>query len=379
MESINSAKKNERLPYLDNCKIFLILLVISYHSAHAYSNSSWVFKDDSNIKWVMNYLTINRSFFMGLFFFISAYLATKSILKYNKKEFLIRKARRLLLPVFFLCFLAVPIYFYIAYISKYNSISFGRFYIYEYILKGHVTYQHGWFLVILFFFLEAYMLIYNLLIKKFNTKPIKLNLNLFTFLIFAMIIGAFSFIIRKYYSVNEWVTLLGIIGFEPAHIVQYIIMFILGIIANNNNWLNKLNKKIGVISLSIGLILIILFCTKNYIGTSIKDFINNYWAFIESIICVYLSIGIIYIFKRFFNKETKISKAIFNSYFGAFLIHNDFVVIFQVLFAKTNINVNGKYAIVAISSIIVSFLISFIFVYCYRKVRYRYFNNIVVY
>lgn len=62
MSKLNSINDNKRLVYLDNCKIFLILLVIGYHSAHAYSNSSWIFKDSVNINWISNYLTINRAF-----------------------------------------------------------------------------------------------------------------------------------------------------------------------------------------------------------------------------------------------------------------------------------------------------------------------------
>lgn len=316
---------------------------------------------------------------MGLFFFISGFLATKSIKKYRSKDFIIGKSKRLLLPVFFLCFLAIPLYFYIAYCNKYQNINFGKFYISEYIGKGHLSYEHGWFLVVLFLFLAAYMLINKLILEKIKIKLISIKLNPATLIVTALIMAVISFIVRKYYPVNEWKTILGIIGIEPAHIPQYIIMFILGIVAYKNQWLNNLNKKIGISSICIGIVFIVLFCIKNYLGETFDDLIINDWAFFESFICVFLSMGILYIFKQFFNKETNLSKMLYSSYFGAYLIHNDFVVLFQVLISEVNINVYCKYTLVSICSIILSFLVSYLFIYFYNSVRYRNLKKKVVY
>lgn len=361
MNKLNSTYDKNRLIYLDNCKLFLMLLVITYHSAHAYSNLSWIFKDKNCISGISNYLSINKAFFMGLFFFISGFFATKSVIKYNTKDFIKEKAKHLLLPVLFLSFIAVPLYFYISYLNKYNYISFLKYYIIKYILKGHLSYEHGWFLVVLFLFLVVYKIFYNLFINTNKVKNININLNLITLLFSAILISALTYIIRIYYNENEWIKLLGLIGFEPVHIMQYIIMFTLGIIAYKNNWLKHLNNYIGISSLVIGLSLILLFCTKGYLGIFYINLINKHWCFIESLICVYFSIGLIYVFKRFFNKENKISKEMVKSYYGAYIIHNNFVVLFQILVSKFNISVYVKYAIVSILAIIVSFTISYIY------------------
>ena len=72
----------------------------------------------------------------------------------------------------------------------------------------------------------------------------------------AIVMGIGSYFIRQVSPQDNWIGL-SVWIFEPAHYLQYIMMFVLGILAYRFCWLDKMTNKTGLIALSIGALLAI--------------------------------------------------------------------------------------------------------------------------
>ena len=93
----------------------------------------------------------------------------------------------------------------------------------------------------------------------------------------------------------NWVTWL--VPLEVAHLPQYFSLFLLGIIFNKKKWLENIKTSTGLIYLGFALA---IFVSKRYI----YNLLPNLWgkSLIESFLCVGLCLGLIVVFKKYFNK-----------------------------------------------------------------------------
>ncbi len=106
----------KRYIYLDNLKWVLVMLVIIHHAAstagldpigynlpHVMKSMQWQYE----VLWDINH--INQSFFMSLFFFISAYFVTSSLARKGAGRFMLDKLKRLGIPTLMTLFIILPI------------------------------------------------------------------------------------------------------------------------------------------------------------------------------------------------------------------------------------------------------------------------------
>jgi fucose 4-O-acetylase-like acetyltransferase len=352
----------KRIYYLDNLKVFLTCLVIAHHSAHGYGNimGDWIYSNHEKTTWLYNFIVVNASFIMGLFFMISGYFIPMSFKNKSIKEFIISKTKRLILPVFFILIIIVPIYFYIGTNFKlHNIFTFWDYYINVYWKMGKFSYEHGWFLVHLFLYSMVYALARDFLK---NTKFKKINkLRIRQVCMLAVVIGSLFFIVRFNYPTDKWITLFGFIGMEPAHIAQYLFFFALGILAYHNDWFNNIDKKRGWFFIISGILMALITYFNVFIPRAIWKVIWNNWGFYESFMGIFISMGLIFIFREYLNNTNKFWTSVAKSAFIAYIVHNMFVVIFQVAFDGLVIGPSLKFAFVTILSIITSFGVSILF------------------
>jgi len=126
-------EQSKKILYIDNLKVLLITLVILHHVLNTYgAEGGWYYWQKTthpaaSIPMVV-LITINQSFFMGLFFFLSAYFIPSS---YNKKgavRFVKDRLLRLGLPLVFYSFILSPVLIYLVdYFGKGQHITFLQF------------------------------------------------------------------------------------------------------------------------------------------------------------------------------------------------------------------------------------------------------------
>jgi glucan biosynthesis protein C len=92
---------SKRLYYLDNLRVFLTVLVIAHHVGQAYgpTGGDWPIKEAVSAAVLGPFFTVNRSFFMSLFFLISGYFMVMDYDHKGGSEFVKRRLQRLGIPI----------------------------------------------------------------------------------------------------------------------------------------------------------------------------------------------------------------------------------------------------------------------------------------
>jgi len=198
------------------------------------------------------FVAINQAFFMGFFFFLSAYFVQPSFDRKGPTKFLSDRLIRLGLPLLFYSFVLSPFLSYLGYyFAEGRHISY-----WQYLSGFHPRIDFGvlWFVAALLIFTLMYVA-YRIAIKK---KPIKHRglPTVKTIILTALAVGIATFFVRTIFPIG-WV--LKPLGFQLAHFSQYIVLFILGLVAYTNNWLNGLSVKICKRFLIFVIVLVVFF------------------------------------------------------------------------------------------------------------------------
>ena len=305
-------------------------------------------------------VSVNQSFFMGFFFFLSALFIELSIEKKGPQRFVLDRLKRLGIPLIFYSLIISPALNW--YVERYGydkRISFAQY------LSGYhhwVDFGVLWFVAALLLFTFIYVLIRPLI--RFNPeKTYQVPGNMAIFL-FAFSIGIISYLVRIKFPVG-WV--LQPVGFQLAHFSQYISMFILGIIAARNHWLDFLNIKKVKPFLRLARIMIflgfpMLYVVKIITGCSIESFsgggtfpsfITAEWEQITgfSIAVVLLGFG-----KEKWNSQSALLKNMSRSAYAVYIFHPLILVSISLLFRNLTIDPAIKLLFVAPLAVILSFL-----------------------
>lgn len=341
---------------LDNLRAVLLLLVIFHHSAEAYTSGSeaWPVRDAASIiNGIEIFSTVNAAFFMGLLFFISGYVIPSAYKKYGAKQFFVSKIKRLLIPFcVFALFVFIPINY--AFGNFDNIYSYASYLITDNGIQSFTG--HLWFILHLFIYSLAYLAYEIIASRKNNSKSNwvipKKRIGAWKFIagliVFIGLISVITFIVRIHYHINLWIVFLHAFRVEPAHIVQYVSLFAAGVIFSKNELFERITEKTSLICSVIGFSLFvlsyILYFSGGFFGENILRFTGGdsinalYRPLWENSLAVFLGIGLIYLFKRKINSDSKIWKYLSLHSYGVYIIHVIPLVGIQMALMKTGID-----------------------------------------
>lgn len=369
-----------RLFYLDNLKILLILLVIMHHVGQGYGPSGgWWFymtSQPEKLEWMGRFFAVNASFFMGLFFMISGFFFAPSFDKKGFKKYTIDKLIRYGIPLIFVYWLMMPFVFYFNYelYSDNPSLSFftflKRIYLgigqqpewFEPILtwpESDLGFGHLWFVENLLVYALLYGCLRVVLRKTSFAKKFNLNIYLFSFA-FILIVALSTILVRDYHQVGDIKNVLGFLMIEVAHWPIYLGFLISGIIASQTDMFLKFPSIYGKSLLAIGL----LMAAKIYFPSLFPDIINSlsgqYFEIFETILGFSLSFGLVVFFRDNLNSTNSLFKNLTESAYAAYIFHYPIVIAFQYGFDKVPLNLFAKFVLVGILSIVTTFAFSYL-------------------
>lgn len=211
-----------RVHFLDNLRTTIIFLVILYHAGGVYESSGiwssfWIVDDPSTNNVTGIILIILDIFMMPTLFFISGYLAPKSLDDKEWGDFVIAKIKRLLLPWFVAVLTLIPLYRVIFLYSR--NLPQENWSIYFH-MNNPNSQNWLWFLPLLFKFNIIYVIFSKATIQlpAFSLKSSLLGIFLVGF------IYNFSMDIL---GLRGWV-LTPLLDFQKERILIYFLFFLLG-------------------------------------------------------------------------------------------------------------------------------------------------------
>ena len=327
----------KRLYYLDNLKVCLTVLVIMHHAGQAYGNGGgWAYTPSNPAEfmpWIWHFFSTNAAFFMGLYFFISGYFVPRSYDKQGTKQFVQKKLLRLGIPPLFM-----------------GSIIC--------VLTGKPEIGHMWFVESLLVFCLVYALIRQWvkpIDQKCDSKPTIIGL-----LIVALLMGVGSYFIRQVSPQDHWIWPFGIIPLpmEPAHYLQYVMMFVLGILAYRFQWLEKMGNGTGLTTLLIGAAL----AAGNYLRDDgpWNAFVWEWFGIYESLMCIFISFGLIWLFRECISATSRFWQWCAAQSYGAYVFHLLLMLVLQDIVDGIWMGAFGKFLFIGVVTTILSFLLTWL-------------------
>jgi hypothetical protein len=164
-----------------------------------------------------------------------------------------------------------------------------------------------------------------------------------TITVFILLLAAASYLIRIIVPISAYVLFFPSLSYLP----QYISFFLVGVVAFRSDWFKKISssmaKRVFVVAIITTLILFPISLSKGFLG-------NGYWqsatyAFWDSTFAVGVSMGLIVLFRRFFDIPGKL-------YYTVYVIHIPIIVtLAAIVLSGISIGPLLKFALAAVIAV----------------------------
>jgi surface polysaccharide O-acyltransferase-like enzyme len=359
----------KRLYFVDYLRVALTVLVIAHHAGQAYGTTggTWPVFESLRSALLSPFFAVNAMFFMGLFFLVSGYFVPLAYDRKGAAAFLKGRLVRLGIPIlFFGLFVFSPI----AYSWQPGRPSLTEFVRYLYRTGWQELYMHLWFLVHLLMYSIGYVVWRQLAqrVQRYaKSEPTGSNPRLPThgmILLFVVALTLIGWVVRIKYPLDRWVPILILIA-EPAHLPQYIGMFVIGILSYRGDWLRRLPTNTGMIWLAIGLAAAAGYYAYDLVGTRPlsqiiakggKDWRSLVFCTWEAFVCVGLGVGLLVLFREWLNRApSKLMAAIVRAQYGAYIFHLLVVLGVQTGLATVLLSPFPKFVLATFTAAVLSF------------------------
>jgi hypothetical protein len=389
-----------RLIFLDNLKIFFVILVIFTHVMVTYGGrGSWYY-----------YATLNETFpvdivatialymiagiaaiflpsIMGLFFLMGGFFTPKSFERKGAASFWKERLLRLGIPVLLYVLVVNPAIYYLLAVqgvepwsSTLVAGSFLEYYLSNFQSLPHfvrfiTTFAITWFLVVLLILTAVYT-IWNRISMSDAIRqriPDELPIPKFVYLLLLTIgLGVLSFIIRIPFPIEQWP-----LGLPIGYMIQYLMMFSVGVVAVRYGWIDQMRRhhvKVWAATIST---VVILYFTYFFVFVGVEADYTLFFgglnqealvfALVDNIICMGMIFVLIKLFYAKFNAGGVRQKFLADNSYLVYLIHPFIVIPVSLGIASWVLSPLVKLSIVVPVSIILCYLITYLIRLLFRK------------
>jgi len=363
--------KTKKLLYIENLRILLSALVVIVHVACSYGGpGGWSYMEKgAGLATILPLTVLNatsQSFFMGMFFFISAYFTHRSFQKKGLLHFVKDRFIRLGIPLLLTYYFINVICDLIVWPVKHpqnTDITFGELW-----KSGH-AFGVGvmWFVLALIYFTVFYLAA-RLVFPKLRTKEKKPlpKIKSHYILISAAILGIVTFLVRIIYPLFQGYHSL---PFVLGHFPQYIFLFVLGIIAAkyDSDYFVSYSQAKNWMWFSLVLILIV-FPLIFFIGKvnetgfepfmgrlTLQSLIYSVW---EQVTGISVIVSLFGIFKTKYDTQNNFTKKLSESAYAVYVLHPPVLIGISVLFMNWKVMLLLKFLALTPLALIFSFGVS---------------------
>lgn len=348
--------KGDRIYYFDFIRVYLEIIVFYHHSAISFGASGgWYYISESVSEVAQSLLSVNmgidQSYFMSLFFFMSAYLLPATFDRKGLKPFVKDRILRLGIPLLLFYFVLHPLLnLWIR--GKWGSPGFGPM----------------WFVFTLLIF-ESMYVVYRCV--KLSHPHIRYTYKSWIVIpLFILLTGLIAFIIRLWFPIGS-----DFFGLQFGYYSLYVAMYFLGIVAYRKRLLDKLSMHEGY--LWIVIVAFLLIPSLMYVGMTTPDFLNLlnggmniyalYYAVWESMMCVGMCYFLLSFGRSYINTPRPMIHRLSNISYSFYIIH-PFVLV-GCVFAVELLPVSPllRLLIVCVVGIPLCFIVATVFQYILKQ------------
>jgi glucan biosynthesis protein C len=354
-------KAKERLFYIDNLRLLMIVFVVMHHLAVTYSGfGSFYYVEGKHLDtlstiWFAFYLSFQQGYFMGFLFMIAGYFVAGSYDRKGFGRFIGERFKRLMIPSLIYMVVITSFIEYVELGHKPDGFSISG------LLSGTGV---MWFAVALFIFSLIYGLV-RLIFRRpapvSNGKQLKPSF--VNAVILILIISVFAFLIRTVQPIGT-----DILNMQLCYFAAYIVLFIVGIIAYRNNLFAKISYKAGkrwlICGIALGFLVwlsLVIIVTKSGTTTAIDGGFTwqsagfSVW---ESFVAVAMCIGLIAAFREKFNHQSKLIKTLSDNSFAVYMFHPPIIIAVTLLFSQAALPPIVKWLILCVLCVPLCFAVT---------------------
>lgn len=334
--------RTSRLFFIDHLRAALVTLVVLHHVAVVYGaivpSFYYIeppFNDPLAGLVLLGFALFNQAWFMGAFFLLAGYFAPGSYDRKGPGSFLKDRLLRLGTPLVIFYFVLSPI----------SSIGY---WLMPASLTGITTpltwqvYPHllgtgpMWFLAMLLIFTFGYAAWRWLTRNRTSSSTSKSSLPSYLGIgIFILALALVSYLVRIVVPIGKFVLEFPTLAYLP----QYLSFFVLGTVASRHDWLRTL-RSMGVVGFVIAVVaavalfpiaFISLLISLENASQQIPPFGYGTWqsavyTLWDSIFAVGMCLGLIPLFRRFFNGQGRFGRFLSQHSYTVYVIHIPIVV-----------------------------------------------------
>jgi peptidoglycan/LPS O-acetylase OafA/YrhL len=347
-QSYAPSSGNQRMVFLDLLRVAIIVMVIVHHAAQAYgpTGGTWPITDRATSDWFGPFYTVNAAVGLGLLFLLAGYFVPRAYDRKGPRRFLKERWLRLGIPlVIFSLLIHLPIAYLLA---PAEPATFFRA-LYEDGWQG--TYFHLWFL--------GHLLLYSAVYVGWRRLADRLRRPLRAFAPpghlaisgFVVALALVTWIVHRWYVVDEWVPLLFVVPVEPAHLPQYVSLFAIGVLAYRGDWFRRIPTRVGATWLGLGLAAAVAV----YVLAAFDVWNDLLATGLEALIAGGLSVGLVVVARQIFDRPKPLIAKMATASYAAYILHLYIIVGLQAAILALEMTAAVKFALVAMIGIALSF------------------------
>ncbi len=366
------AKAASRMPFIDNLRVFLTILVVLHHLMIIYAGSgSFLYTEgrQDTITSVLGtwFCAVNQAYFMGFFLLISAYFVVGSYDRKGAGHFLKDRLIRLGIPLLVYSWIISPLtWMVITYVTRGQILPLSA-YLPGGSFDGILGAGPLWFVELLLIFTIVYVAWRQFFRPNVPVPPVKTDSRFprsKVIVLFAVLMASVTFVIRLWHPVG-W-------SFSPLNLqfpffAQYIALFVVGLIAYRRNWLASLSDSTAKRWLGIAIALILMFVPMAIVGGAMESdrpFRGGlYWqamayALWESLLCVSMCIGLTYLFRRYWNRQGRLAKFLSPNAYTVYIIHAPVITLTALALRNVDVYPLLKFGLAVLIALPLCFVLS---------------------
>lgn len=350
---------SERLYFLDNLRTFIILFVVIFHTAHAFSlyfSQGWYVVNNQKSLFFDIFILSVYSFLMPVMFFIAGFFGIRSLARKGQLTFWKDKFFRIMLPWVLGVILLAPAMTYTQYLSRglhpaYLNYWLHYFFSPDYQNRGQGPLYYLGVLSLYYAVLSIVYLIYKPL-SAVHSNPVKTSRKFL--ILFGLATGIVFFCGNL--LINEALFIkVGPFEIPATRFIPYLCYFFLGVLAYKQQWFGAMGfipKMRGGI---LYLFIFLAFTQKGLLPGKIgmACYAVSYYFF-----CLYSVLALLAFFQKRINYSTKLLSSLAANSYAIYFIHMLIVLPILLVFKDVHWNLFIKYPLVAIIAVLGCYLVS---------------------